>query len=94
MATIKVHQAHSYPIDEARQRLAPFEADMARFGTKLAWKGAKASVKGTGVSGELVLTASTAELTLKLGMLAKAAGVDARRLQQSIERRFAKALGE
>jgi len=88
MGTINIRQEHSLSVDEARSRLAAFESQMSQFGAKLVWKGARAEVSGLGVSGSAVITEGLVELTLKLGMLARAAGVDEDRLKGSIARRL------
>jgi putative polyhydroxyalkanoate system protein len=94
MGTINIRQEHSLSIDEARSRLASFESQMSQFGAKLVWKGPRAEVSGLGVSGSAVITEGLVELTLKLGMLARAAGVDEDRLKGSISRRLAVTLSE
>jgi len=94
MGTINIRQEHSLSIDEARTRLASFESQMSQFGAKLVWKGSRAEVSGLGVSGSAVITEGLVELTLKLGMLARAAGVDEDRLKGSISRRLSVTLSE
>ena len=94
MGTITIRQEHSLSVDEARSRLASFESQMKQFGATLVWKGARAEVSGLGVSGTAVITEGLVELTLKLGMLARAAGVDEDRLKGSIARRLAVTLSE
>jgi len=94
MGTINIRQEHSLSVDEARNRLASFESQMSQFGAKLVWKGSRAEVSGLGVSGSAVITEGLVELTLKLGMLARAAGVDEDRLKGSISRRLAATLSE
>jgi putative polyhydroxyalkanoate system protein len=94
MGTISILQEHTLSVDEARGRLAAFEEQMSSYGAKLVWKGPRADVTGLGVSGSAVITESTVELTLKLGMLARAAGVDEERLRSSIARRLVIALAE
>ena len=94
MGTINIRQEHSLSIDEARTRLASFESQMSQIGAKLVWKGSRAEVSGLGVSGSAVITEGLVELTLKLGMLARAAGVDEDRLKGSISRRLSVTLSE
>ena len=94
MGTIIIRQEHNLSIDEARDRLAAFETQMSQFGAKLVWKGARAEVSGLGVSGSAIVSECLVELTLKLGMLARAAGVDEDRLKGSISRRLVVALSE
>lgn len=93
MSTINVRQAHKLPIDEAKKALGGFESDLAQKGVKLVWSGANAEIKGTGVSGGVKVTGTEVTVEVKLGMLAKAAGVKADLLQKSIEKRLQSALG-
>ena len=94
MSTIKVSQAHSYPRSEARAKLGVFEQMLGKFGVSLAWKGDRAKIKGTGVSGQITVDDTSVNVELKLGMLAKAVGVDGERLRGSIARRLKAALGD
>jgi putative polyhydroxyalkanoate system protein len=71
-----------------------FESMVARYGVKADWSGNKANLKGTGVSGDIAVSDTAVTVTLKLGMLARMAGVDPERLQQSIEKRLSAAFGE
>lgn len=88
MSTIRVKQPHALPIDEAKSRLAEFETAMSKYGVTLDWKGASAKVKGMAVSGGIDVTSDLVDVTLKLGMMARAAGVDADRLEASITKRL------
>jgi len=92
LATIKVDQAHSLSIDDAKRAVERFGERIAKYGMKLHWKGTEADLKGTGASGKVSVTPSNVNVTVKLGMLAKAAGVDPVRLEQSITKRLAEAL--
>ncbi len=94
MGTINIRQEHNLSVEEARGRLAAFEEQMGKYGAKLVWKGSRAEVSGIGVSGSAVISEDTVELTIKLGMLARAAGIDEDRLRGSIERRLVIALAE
>jgi len=88
MSTIKISQPHSLPVDAAREKLAAFEETMSKYGVAAKWSGAKATLKGMAVSGGIDISDSTIDITLKLGMMARAAGVDPTRLQASIEKRL------
>lgn len=92
MSTIQVRHPHAHPPAEAKSRLGSFEEDLAKRGAKLVWSGERAEVKGPGVSGHVRVTADAVEVEVKLGMLAKAAGVKADKLQASIEKRLRAAL--
>ena len=92
MSSILVRQAHTLGPDRAKIALGDFEQDLAKRGAKLVWQGSRAEVKGPGVSGHVEVSDAEVEVTLKLGMLAKAAGVKADKLEASIAKRLAAAL--
>ena len=92
MATVRVEQSHSLSVDEAKDALKSFASEIAKFGMRLEWNGSKAALKGTGASGDVTVEPDKVVVTIKLGMLAKAAGVKADRLEGSIGRRLAQAL--
>ena len=94
MSTIKVTQGHSLPIEDAKKALGSFEDDLKKYMVKLVWSGSSAEIKGTGVSGDVKVTPSDVTVTVKLGMLAKAAGVKADLLEKSISKRLKAAFTE
>ena len=94
MAEINVNVPHTLSADEAKNRASAFEEMMSKYGVKAKWKGHEAQIKGLGVSGTMSITGSNVQVKLKLGMMAKAAGVDAKRLQASIERRLREGLAD
>jgi putative polyhydroxyalkanoate system protein len=89
MSTITVTQPHTLGADEARKRFDRFEDALKKFGVSLKWNGRKASIDGTGVSGDAEVSDRDVRLTIKLGFLAKAAGVDPVRLESSLKKRLA-----
>ncbi len=91
MSEVRVVQAHTIGADEAVKRLDSFEAMVSKFMVSLKWSGHNAKVKGPGVSGQINVTDTSVTIQLKLGMMARVAGVDAERLQGSISRRVAEA---
>ena len=91
MAEVRVVQAHELGADEAVRRLDSFEAMVSKFFVSLKWSGHNAKIKGPGVSGSIAVTDTQVTINFKLGMMARAAGVDAERLQGSITRRLAEA---
>lgn len=93
MADVKVVQPHSLPPEEAQEKMKSFEDMMKKYGVKAKWNGRHADLKGTGVSGSIDVGDSDVTVVVKLGMLAKAAGVDTGRLEQSIQKRLDSALG-
>jgi len=92
MSEVRVTEAHSLPPEQAIERVKSFEDMLAKFGVKSNWKGTKADLSGTGVSGSINVTGSAVEVVVKLGMLARAVGVDPARLEKSIRRRLGESL--
>ena len=88
MSDVVVTQAHNLPVDEARTKIGDFEEMMKKYGVKAEWKGSSATLKGTGVKGGIEVTSSQVKVVDKLGMMAKAVGVDPVRLKSSIEKRL------
>lgn len=94
MATINISQPHNLSIDEARAKLKSFEETMSKYGVSAKWSGAKATLKGMAVSGGIDIGADKVDIAIKLGMMARAAGVDPDRLKASIEKRLRAAFSE
>ena len=92
MATISIERNHTLPLDQARAAIEKFEGDLKRYGLKTEWNGNVAQLKGTGASGEIRIDQSKVKVEIKLGLLAKAAGIDPTRVQASIEKRLDAAL--
>lgn len=88
MADVRVTESHDLPADEAIRRLSVFEEMLGKYGVKTKWKGRSAEVKGTGVSGSIDVTDRDATVVVKLGLLARAAGIDPKRLEGSIRKRL------
>lgn len=88
MSSIDIRHRHTLPASESRARLAPFEDSLKKYGARLEWRGNRAEIKGTGVSGDVKLEDNLCSVTVKLGLLAKAAGVDASKLEGSIRKRL------
>lgn len=91
MSDVVVEQAHNLAPEEAKKKIADFEDMMKKYGVKAAWKGNSAELKGTGVSGSIEVTPSKVKVVVKLGMMARAVGVDPTKLQGSITRRLKEA---
>src|SRR5688572_13625233 len=92
VSTVTVSQAHTLGVDAAKKALSTFESDISKYGMKLAWSGANAEIKGTGASGDVKVTATNVTVVVKLGMMAKVAGVKPDLLEKSIEKRLKAAL--
>jgi putative polyhydroxyalkanoate system protein len=94
MSTITVRHSHSLGRAEARRRVDAFEETLKKYNVSLLWNGDRAEMKGFGVTGGALVTDSLVEITLKLGMMAKAAGVDPVKLEASLKKRLAAAFGD
>ena len=92
MSTIRVNESHSHDQDTAKSKVSVFEEMVSKFGVKVIWSGYTAEIKGMGISGGIDVTPSDVTVTLKLGMMAKAAGVKADKLEGSIRKRLLEAL--
>jgi putative polyhydroxyalkanoate system protein len=92
--SIHVRQHHSFNRTEAKRRLHDFEELLGKQGVALTWNGFDAQIKGTGVSGDVKVQDDAVDVTVKLGMLARLAGVDEERLRVSIAKRLRAAYGE
>ena len=88
MAQVKVSEAHGTNPDNAIHLIGSFEEMMQKYGVKVSWNGHHADIKGMAVSGDIKVDTTHVTVTLKLGMMAKAAGVDANRLEGSIRKRL------
>ena len=91
MSTITVRQPHKLTQKDAKARLGALEEQLQKYGVKLNWSGMKAALDGTGVSGGAEVLPDLVEVTVKLGFLAKAAGVDPKKLEESLKKRLAAA---
>ena len=67
---------------------------VSKYGVKVVWSGYDAEIKGLGITGDIAVTASDITVSIKLGMMAKAAGVKADKLESSIRKRIVAALSE
>ena len=93
MSTVKVCEPHSgLPLEEIKSRLQAFEQDVAKYGLKMSWSGDRADLKGTGASGDIQVDAGMVTVTIKLGMVAKVAGIKPDLLERSIRKRLQAAL--
>jgi putative polyhydroxyalkanoate system protein len=73
MASIKVSQAHSLPLDQAKQRVDDMLKEYSsKFGLKTNWAGDKLNISGSGVEGAANVTGSSVDVELKLGLMASA----------------------
>lgn len=94
MSDVRVVVPHHTTEDDAISRVADLEDMMRKYGVKSAWKGSRSELAGTGVKGSIVVDDTNVTVELKLGLIAKAAGIDPKRLQASIQKRLAGAFQE
>ena len=87
MSVIKVSEPHNTTAADAVGKITSFEEMMKKYGVKAVWSGTTAKLKGTGVSGGIDVNASTCDVEVKLGMLARRM-VDPARLEASIRKRL------
>lgn len=88
MSEVKVVESHGLGAAEARRRIASFEEMMAKYGVKADWSGNQATLKGMAAKGSIEVTDTAATVIVKLGMMAKAAGIDTKKLEGSIRKRL------
>ena len=94
MSKISIRESHDLDKDTAKSKVSVFEDMVSKYGVKVVWSGFNAEIKGLGISGDIVVTDTDVTVTLKLGMMAKAAGVKAEKLEPSIRKRLVAALGD
>ena len=92
MSKVSVNAPHSLDQDSAKSKVSVFEDMVSKFGVKVVWSGYNAEIKGMGISGDISVSTSDVTVNLKLGMMAKAAGVKADKLENSIQKRLIEAL--
>lgn len=94
MSTIKVSEPHDKGTEGARIAIAPFEREfLEKYGMHAVWNGHHAELKGKGASGTIDVSDSVVTVTVKLGILARAVGIDPAKLEKSIEKRLKAVLG-
>jgi putative polyhydroxyalkanoate system protein len=94
MSEVRISQPHNVSADEARRRVQSFEEMLRKYGVSAAWSGNQATLKGTGVSGSIAVQPRSVDIVVKLGMMARAIGVDPVRLEASIKKRLGAAFDD
>jgi putative polyhydroxyalkanoate system protein len=92
MATISIVEPHTHLPEEAKRRVQLFEDQLDKWRMKATWKGLNAELSGTGASGSIVVGPKEVKVEVKLGFLAKAAGIDPLRAEASIRKRLRQTL--
>ncbi|MBL9104259.1 MAG: polyhydroxyalkanoic acid system family protein [Myxococcales bacterium] len=91
MSEVRVSQPHNVSVEEARKKVQGFETMVEKYGVKSKWSGNTAKLDGTGVSGSIDIKPNAVEVVVKLGMMARAFGVDPVKLESSIRKRLKEA---
>ena len=91
MAKVQVREAHQKPADDVKAGIAELETMMSKYMVSIDWNGHNATLSGP-VNGEIKITDHDIYVEIKLGMMAKMAGIDAKRLEGSIRKRLRNAL--
>ena len=91
MAKIKVKESHQRSAAEVKSGITEFESMLSKYMVKVDWKGYNATLSGP-ISGGISITDQDISVEIKLGMMAKMAGIDASRLEGSIRKRLRAAL--
>ncbi len=93
MSDIHVVEAHQTTIEGAKAKVADFEDMLKKYHVKAVWSGANAKLKGTGVKGSIKVDDTNVTVDVALGLVARAAGIKADRLEGSIRKRLQRAFG-
>jgi putative polyhydroxyalkanoate system protein len=92
VSDVKVVESHQLGVEGAKKALEALGTDLGKYGMSIHWSGSQGELKGTGASGSIHVTDKDVTVLVKLGMIAKMAGVKADKLQDSIQRRVKAAL--
>lgn len=92
MSYVQVRVPHQKDPASVRAQIGSFEEMLNKYAVKITWNGNKAELKNPAVSGEIDIGADYIEVKIKLGMMAKAMGINADKLSGSIRRRLEEAL--
>ena len=91
MSKVQVRETHNKSVEEVKAGITEFETMLSKYMVKMDWKGDRAILSGP-VSGSLAITNQDITVEIKLGMMAKMAGIDAQKLEGSIRKRLRSAL--
>ena len=94
MADVHVVEDHHTTPEDAITKVGGFEDMLQKYMVRVQWRGKSADLKGPGVKGSIEVDDDKVAVRLKLGMIARAAGVDAERLSASIRKRLRSAFGD
>ena len=88
MSELTIREPHKLGAAEARKKVADFEQLLQKYQITPKWSGNRAEIKSMAVSGSINVTDTDVTIQLKLGMMARAAGIDATKLEGSIRKRL------
>jgi putative polyhydroxyalkanoate system protein len=88
MSDVRVVEPHNTTPTDALGKISSFEDMLKKYGVKPKWAGTSAKIKSPGVKGRIVIDETNVTVELSLGMMAKAVGIDAGRLEGSIRKRL------
>lgn len=88
MSDVRVVEPHNTTPKDALGKISEFEDMLQKYGVKPKWSGNSAKIKSPGVKGSIDIDDTNVTVDLKLGMMAKAVGIDANRLEGSIRKRL------
>jgi putative polyhydroxyalkanoate system protein len=84
MSEIKIDRPHKLGSEEAKKRFVGVAARLKeRYGIVLEWQGLSATFKGSGFTGDVLVSDDRISIKLKLGILVRAF---ANKIRESIER--------
>jgi len=92
MAQVNVRVPHQKDPSSVRDQIGGFEDMLSKYAVKISWSGHRAELKNPAISGSIDIGADYIEVNIKLGMMAKAMGVNPEKLTGSIRRRLEEAL--
>ena len=91
MSNVYVREAHTKDPAEVKAGISSFEEMLTKYMIKIMWRDHTATLSGP-VSGSIDIGSDYIEVKIKLGMMAKMAGIDPSRLEGSISKRLKAAL--
>lgn len=92
MSQVNVRVTHQKDPSSIRAQIGSFEEMLNKYAVKINWNGNKAELKNPAISGHIDIGDDYVEVQIKLGMMAKAMGINAEKLSGSIRRRLEEAL--
>jgi len=92
MSQVNVKVTHQKDPNSIRDQIGSFEEMLNKYHVQIKWEGNRAELKNPAISGHIDITDEHVEVQIKLGMMAKAMGINAEKLTGSIRKRLEAAL--